>query len=169
MRRERGHQKDGSFLLSQNVLVGKIREIPIPSHRRKEKDSPVSEQEQTELRGLLGGHGWKCKQTGPQHSAATGLQRSRIEQATVQDMIEATRLLPQVKKENGQAIRIFSFATEERSVLIGWSDAASEKRDRWSYNVEHVLCATAPTGAVCFQFLFVFFLQRRVLRRIRLW
>ena len=69
----------------------------------------MTPQEQTELRGLLGGLGWKCEQTGPQYSAATGLQRSRIEQA-VQDMIEANRLL----KESGQAIRIFSFPTEEQ-------------------------------------------------------
>ena len=33
-------------------------EIQIPSRRRKEKDSPVSQQEQTELRGLLGALGW---------------------------------------------------------------------------------------------------------------
>ena len=52
------HQKDGGFLLSQNELVDDLREKKIPSHRRKEKDSPVSQQEQTELKGLLGGLGW---------------------------------------------------------------------------------------------------------------
>ena len=56
------------------------------------------------MRGLLGGLGWKCEQTGPQHSTATGLQRSGIEQATVQDMIEANRLFQQVKEGSGQAI-----------------------------------------------------------------
>ena len=72
--------------------------------------------------------GWKCEQTGPQHSAATGLQRSRIEQAGVQDMIGANRLLQQLKKESGQAIRIFSFLSEERLALIGWGDAALQNR-----------------------------------------
>ena len=94
------HHKNGGFLLSQNEFVDALKEIQISSQRRKEKDSPVTPQEQTELRGLLGGSGWKCEQTGPQHSAATGLQRSRIEQATVQDIIEANRLLQQVKKES---------------------------------------------------------------------
>ena len=75
------HQKDGSFLLSQNEFVDELREIQITSQRRKEKDNSLTPQEQTELRGLLGGLGWKCEQTGPQYSAATGLQRSRIEQA----------------------------------------------------------------------------------------
>ena len=55
------------------------------------------------------------KVAGPQHSAATRLQRSGIEQATVQDMFEANRFLQQVKKESGQAMRIFSFTTEEFS------------------------------------------------------
>ena len=63
-----------------------------------------------------------------QDSAATGLQRSRIEQATVQDMIEANRLLQQVKKESGQVTRIFSFPSEEQFTLIGWSDAALQNR-----------------------------------------
>ena len=65
---------------SRNDFVDELREIQIPSHRRKEMDSPVSQQ-QTEMRGLVGGLGWKCEQTGPQRSAAAGLQRSRIEHA----------------------------------------------------------------------------------------
>ena len=48
----------------------------------------MSQQEQTELRRLLGGLGWKCEQIRPQHSATTGFQHSRIEQTTVQDMTE---------------------------------------------------------------------------------
>ena len=62
---------------------------------------------------------WKCEQTGPQHIAATGRQRSRIEQATVQDIIDANRLLQQVKRESGQPIRIFSFPTEVKLALVG--------------------------------------------------
>ena len=42
-----GHQKVGGFLLSQNEFVGELQEIPIPSHRRKEKDNPWSQKEQT--------------------------------------------------------------------------------------------------------------------------
>ena len=114
------HQKDGVFLLSQNEFIDEKREIQISSQRREEKDSPVTPQERTELRSLLGDLGWKCELTGPEHSAATGLQRSRIEQATVQDMIEANRLLQQVKKESGQVTRIFSFPTEDQLTLIGW-------------------------------------------------
>ena len=43
-------------------------------------------------------------------------------------MIEAYRLRQQVKKESGQAIRIFSFPTEEPLTLIGWCDAALQNR-----------------------------------------
>ena len=56
------------FQLSLSEFVDGLREVQMPSHRRNEKDSPVSQQEQTELRGQLGGHGWKCERTGPQHS-----------------------------------------------------------------------------------------------------
>ena len=66
---------------------------------RRRRTVQFLQQEQTELSGLLGGLGWKCEQTGPQHSAAAGLQRSGVEQATVQDMTEANRLLQQVKKK----------------------------------------------------------------------
>ena len=43
-------------------------------------------------------------------------------------MIGANRLFQQVKKERGQAMRMFSFPTEERSALIGWGDAALQNR-----------------------------------------
>ena len=79
-------RKTEVFFCHRMNFIDELREIQISSQQRKEKNSPVTPQEQTELRGLLGGLGWKCEQTGPQHSAATGLQRSRIEQATVQDI-----------------------------------------------------------------------------------
>ena len=43
--------------------------------------------------------------TWPQHIAATGLQRSKIEQATVQDKIEANRLLQQTGQEGKPSAR----------------------------------------------------------------
>ena len=43
-------------------------------------------------------------------------------------MIEASRRLQQVKRESGQAIRIFSVPTEERWALIGCSNAALQNR-----------------------------------------
>ena len=67
------HQKDGVFLLSQNEFVDELFDMQIPGLRRKEQDSPVPQQDQTELRGPLCGLGWTCEQTGPRHSAATGL------------------------------------------------------------------------------------------------
>ena len=63
-------RKTGGFLLSQNEFVDDLREIQISSRRRKEIDSPITPQEQTELRGLLGGLGWKCEQTGPHRNTA---------------------------------------------------------------------------------------------------
>ena len=74
VRMDTPEKKNGGLLLSKNEFIDELKEIQISSQRRKEKDSPVRPQEQTELRGLLGGVGWKCEQTGPQHSAATRLQ-----------------------------------------------------------------------------------------------
>ena len=42
------HQEDGGFLLSQSDFIDELRQIQIPGQRRKEKDSPVTPQEQTE-------------------------------------------------------------------------------------------------------------------------
>ena len=69
---------------AQELFVIRVRGNPshrqIPSHRRKKRRIvQFHNKNKTDLRGLLGGVGWKCEQTGPQHSAATGLQRSRIE------------------------------------------------------------------------------------------
>ena len=108
------HQKDEGFPLSQNEFVDELRSR-FQSHQIKEKDNPVSQQPQTEQRRLLGGLGRTCEQTGPQYSAAIGLQRSRIEQATVQDMIEANRLLPEGQERKWTShTHLFSCPTEVR-------------------------------------------------------
>ena len=76
------HQKDGSFLLSQEEFVDELREnTDYKSTKKKKKTNSLTPQEQTETEK----DSWvvwagKCEQgTGPQYSAATGLQRSRIE------------------------------------------------------------------------------------------
>ena len=51
------HQKDVGFLMSQSEFVNELQEVQIPSHRRKAKDSSVSQQEQTELREIAGWSG----------------------------------------------------------------------------------------------------------------
>ena len=98
------------------------------SQRRKAKDSPVTPQEQTELRGLL--DAWKCEQTGPQHSAATGLQRSRIEQATVQDMTKVNRTTSTTSQERkwDRSYGSSVFFRRKQLTLMGWDDAALQNR-----------------------------------------
>ena len=87
----------------------------------------MSHQEQTELRGSLGGTiGNVNERTGPQRSAA--MVQDRASNSSGQDMIEANRFVQQVKKESGQAIRIFSFPTEKRSASFGSGDAALQNR-----------------------------------------
>ena len=87
--------------------------------------------------------GWTCERKGPQHNAATRLQRYMIEQATVQDMMKTNRLRQQITKESGQATRNIRFSTKDRIALIGWGDAAMQNKiDGGSTKSLHFTCSS---------------------------
>ena len=67
------HQEDGGFLLSRSEFVDELREIQIPSRRRKENWSPViSGADRTERIAWWTLSEVRTDKTSPQHSAGIG-------------------------------------------------------------------------------------------------
>ena len=82
-------RRDFGFELDQSTFVTEMEEIDLPSDRRRQQESPVTERERSQLRSLLGGLQWKGSQTGPQLLAELGMLQSRVNEAKVSDIIEA--------------------------------------------------------------------------------
>ncbi|CAE7537598.1 RE2 [Symbiodinium sp. CCMP2456] len=116
------------FQLSQPNYSEGIKEIPLSSSRRKEKDAPTGEREKTQLRALLGGLSWHAQQVAPHLSAEVSLLLSEISESNVNTIIKANLLAYHAKARQDHQMLIHLFSPEETMVLFGWVDAASQNR-----------------------------------------
>ncbi|CAE7660472.1 RE1, partial [Symbiodinium sp. CCMP2456] len=116
------------FQLSQPNYLEGIKEIPLSSSRRKEKDAPTGEREKTQLRALLGGLSWHAQQVAPHLSAEVSLLLSEISESNVNTIIKANLLAYHAKARQDHRMLIHQFSSEETMVLFGWVDAASQNR-----------------------------------------
>ena len=59
----------------------------------RDDDSPVTEKERSQLRGLLGTLQWRCYNTAPQHAARLSLIQSEVNTATIATAKSMNKLL----------------------------------------------------------------------------
>lgn len=120
--------KDGGYELDQVKYLEEVSEIQITKERRKQTKEPITEQERTELRGLLGALSWHTSQVGYRFSAYVSLHLSEVNQATVQNLIDVNSLLGKIKSAAKSPMRIFPFKDRERPQVYCWTDASSQNR-----------------------------------------
>ena len=91
---------DFSFVVHQRKYTQQIDPIPLSTARKKQKSEPVTETERSQLRGVNGALQWLATQSNPKVSAELSLSQSRVNTATVQDLIDANKLLQRTKADN---------------------------------------------------------------------
>ena len=85
------------FQLSQEDFLDDVSEIYIPKKRYDEPDSPITESEKQQMRSVLGCLSWHAGQLAMEWSAPTGLLLSKVNKATVNDLIDTNKLLKKAK------------------------------------------------------------------------
>ena len=121
-------QSDGSFELSQKQYLEGIAPIPVSRDRRRTKHEPTTDQEKTQLRGLLGALSWHVGQVGYKFAAYVGLSLSEVPNSCVEHLEKANALLHQAKQESLVPMRIHSFSAKDTLTLVAWCDASSQNR-----------------------------------------
>ena len=116
------------FLLSQPNYLEGIKEIPVSSSRRKDKNATTTEKERSQLRALLGGLSWHAQQVAPHLSAEVSLLLSDIPESTVSTITKANLLAYHAKARREHQMMIHRFASDEPLALFGWVDAANQNR-----------------------------------------
>ena len=116
------------FTLSQPSYLQGVKEIPIPSARRKDKHASTTERERSQLRALLGALSWHAQQVAPHLSAEVSLLLSEIPESTVKTIIKANLLAYQARSRKDHRMLIHRFSPEESLTMFGWVDAASQNR-----------------------------------------
>ena len=118
------NRKDGRCLSSLNEFVDELREIQIPSHQRKEKDSLVSQQKLTKLRGLE----VSTDRATTQRCYKTSTFQNRTRHNSGHDRSQST---PSAGQKSGQIVRIFSFTTEGAMSFQWMGRCSTAKQNRW--------------------------------------
>lgn len=103
---EISQQPDYSIILSQSSYVRKIKPIPIEVNRRTQPDAAVTEAERALLRGLVGSLQYAAVNTRPDLSSRLSLHQSSINNAKIENLQEANKLLHEAKKHHDVTITI---------------------------------------------------------------
>lgn len=134
--------QDYSFILDREEFVTGIEEIIIDRRRSEKEDTPVTEHERTELRGLLGAVQWKAYNTGPELSAQLSILQSQTTTATVKTLKAANKLVRDMHHHKKQQIVIHAFPADSEIILTCWTDAAVANRPDLSSTGAYILGAT---------------------------
>ena len=115
--------------LDQKDYVLGIPPISIDRQRRKDEQTLVSETERQGLRGLIGSLQYASINTRPDVSAKLSFLQSKINCATIHDLLEANRLLGEAKKYADVTVTISSIPVSQVH-LISYSDASFATREK---------------------------------------
>ena len=113
---------DGSIEMDQNKYIEKISPIQIPKMRRQEPSSPLSPDEVSAVRSLVGAIQYAAVHTRPDIAARVGELQSGVPKATVQLMLDGNKLLAEAKA-NPVSIMVLPIACENLT-FCAFSDAS---------------------------------------------
>ncbi|CAK0792580.1 unnamed protein product, partial [Prorocentrum cordatum] len=119
---------DMSFKMDQSEYVESIEGAVVSPERKKNKDAPTTDNEEGQLRAILGAIGWRSEQSGPMHSADTSLLLSAMPSSTVQTLLGANRLVDRVQEGVDLPVVIHSHSNAQVIVPIEWSDSSKANR-----------------------------------------
>ncbi|CAE7625753.1 GIP, partial [Symbiodinium necroappetens] len=118
-------EKDG-FTLYQGHFLDEVNEINIPQARYQEPSLLINENEKHQMRSVLGCLSWYTYQTGYHLSGPVGVMLSKVNRATVQDLVETNKLLKKAKSMRQHRVRIHKM--EGPLHLACWVDASHANR-----------------------------------------
>lgn len=139
-------RSDGSFLVHQPLNAQKVNPIKLTRERQRQKYDFCSEEEVSNLRGLLGGLAWLAKETRPDLAGRVALLQQAMPHPYVQDMIEANALAREAIKYADVGLTIHPIPVEHLRVGTvtdaSWAnvkidpknhteDFWEERKDRW--------------------------------------
>ena len=120
---------NGSFQLTQGQYIDDLREIPVCSERRRQRESATTEGEKSKMRAVLGALSWCAQQTSPHLSAAVSLFLSRVPKSSVQDVLEVNKLVFHTKANRQHKLIIHAEIEPQNMMVAAWVDASLQNRE----------------------------------------
>ena len=106
-----------------------LKRFPLNVNEEKQESLPVTEGERQNLRGLIGSLQYAATDTRPDLSARLSFLQSKINCATIKDLLEANRLLGDAKTHADVSIKIASMPCDDVRI-VAYSDASFATREK---------------------------------------
>eukprot|EP00971_Amphidinium_carterae_P113980 2258445-Amphidinium_carterae.2 len=136
-------EKDYTITVDQNYYVSTIEPIDIPRLRRREKNSPLTDDERTQLRGKAGELNWLQTVSRPDLAGAVSILQTSFGEPTVETLLEANRIVREAKA-NCVTLRIPSISMD-RIRLVCTADSAWGNAPDLSSHMGYMMLATDET------------------------
>ena len=107
-----------------------ITEAPITRERSRQRQESLTAQELSMLRGVLGTASWRAQQMFPQFAADVSLLLSAMADPVVQDLLDANKLVRDMRRSSAQSLHFHSFNETpwQQLVFASWADVSDRPR-----------------------------------------
>ena len=110
------------YMHQEKYVIEKVKALELSKNRRAQKESPLNEKEAEEFRSMLYRISWLAHQTRPEAAGLTSILSSRLNRATVSDLITLNKMVGHLRSTPRQGIRLRRFRPGEMC-FVGVSDA----------------------------------------------
>ena len=117
---------DKAIVVSQSDYKKKIKPISIPADRREQHGARIADDERQALRAIIGSLQYAAVNTRPDLASRLSMLQPKINQAQVETLIEANKVLHEAKRHHDVSLVIQPIACEDFRFLA-FSDASPSK------------------------------------------
>ena len=115
--------------------------IHVSKERRKQRQDQTTDEEKSQMRGVLGELNWLVTGSRPDLAAGCSLLQQRVTKSTVEDMIEVNRLVACAQDFCGLELKVKTIAPQDLEICA-WSDASFANAESWESQGGYMVCGT---------------------------
>ncbi|OLQ00917.1 Copia protein [Symbiodinium microadriaticum] len=132
---------DFTIRASQREYIRNVQHIDVGRHRRQTPEAPLSEEERSKLRGLVGSLQYAVTHTRPDVAAKLGEVQSQITTGTVQTLLTANRVLREAQ-EFEQVCVFYLPIPVSNLTFVSFGDASFASSKNLNSHQGVFICAT---------------------------
>lgn len=137
---------DHTTSVQQQEYAKAMKSILISKERRKQIDRETTDQENGQMRGVLGELNWLVSGSRPDLAASCSLLKQKVVSSKVEDLVQVNNVVSMVTDFSGLEIRIKPINPTELQ-FVTWSDASfancREKEPRGIHSVCHTMLSSS--------------------------
>ncbi|CAE7225513.1 RE1 [Symbiodinium sp. CCMP2592] len=132
---------DFSIRASQGEYVKNIPQLDIGRARRMQPAAPVTENERSRLRGIIGSLQYAVTHTRPDMAAKLGELQTQVTTATVQTLLLANKVLRETQEQADECIHYLPICPEDIT-FVSFGDASFASSKNLNSHQGALVCAT---------------------------